>query len=1473
MNIVPKLNLNKHPKDCENLSLISAKNVRVADDMSCLTNEEGVTIRGQFNADLASDFKGDWDILGYIPCNNEVVLFVRGIPRGETEPRDFIYRYDEKEDNVLLANSKWKWSGGKIKGTFTYNVENNLIIAIAEYGVDGIDIPLKTINLGKLGEDSDDDQLDDKYYSITPELKLPYIGGHDYIAGSAYKGWYYFFIRFKINKTDYTQWFGFGYPVFVDSLERQNIIRYCYGQKRTFSDGPNSGRLDIIWPKENIPDDGFCSGCSDTFSNNTDIASTTFKIEISGLESFSLEKKTGFEFYQIGVVCASKSYTKSWRTSDINTNNSDNSFVYDIKQLLEIDLNSLIDENYNYFNVKNIINYKNRLYISNYKEHSSNIDLSEFTKNISINLKYKYYNPYSIVSTSYLFMTKGNYANSQNTNQYFTTYADSFDLRNIAYYRITLADILSVPSYYEVKITNKQTNASAKDGVYKAGTVYLSSSKTVFTNNDFATNILPASLIFRFPDDNLSRSIEVSYNGIKRLFDVSEGTFGYSNFIINPEINFYDRLKNTTLLPGEVYNFYVHFVDKYGHTTNGYRLNNEITITDPNGNIGYPLPIYYNDLVYYFLVDEDKTLGEIRTELRGYEQYNLYPYYDGKNLSGTAINISGTEVYNALNETYNMATVSETSALAFYNFKPYQVSNSARLGNQGPIFGVYKNNNGDRLFRIPNDKYDSAGNNLQYYLNLSYTDRLPEGYIGWYISYEKFESLSKVNGILSRNDARTDKVDLLPNTANMMDSDAMYLYSSTFDISDNLNLSYNVLKIEELIENTDATTRIAKDFRSDNAILRNFTTKFVTDWNKSVLKPREYVYSRGFTSVNDAPRWYPMPEYKLIIADDAKNDRVGLGTALEIKDSYNLFEKDKIRHYNVRLYNMTNNLYMSTNKELLRLTPIYYDVLVPHNVMTGYNGLLTYDGVLVYENPGLAFDTTTFVAHRRRGRYTRYIPIFANNELRNGQNPPFVQYLQFPLYDTYPYESKRFNNPPTPIVYPIKTDSSSSDDNSNKYYFAGTIVEPKNSIDLFVNPQGSQDDFNIKIFTNYRKEILSVEHYNKTVRRSNIIQDESRINAWRTFPVEGYKNITENKGIITNLVGIGTYLLVHTEHSLFMFNTDSTLKTQDKDIQLSQPDAFEVDYTEVFTSDFGYGGLQDDKAFAVDQFGYIFYNNDFNHFYQFDNGQLKVIDADIIQFLNKFKPINIRIANDKLHSRLLIKMDIPNIGLTQKSEVISYHYDLGNFVSLHDYYFEEAFNTKTQIYLLRKDGWDNPNKKTNLYYFDDRKNYGFIYDTIINTNNLSESYKSNTVDTYKSFVSIIINSEYQVIKLIEFLKYNLRKIKKDNDAFTFSPVEEMKVPYAGDLIRIYNDQCDSGDLDVSVTEYNPGNYTKPWYELGNWNFNYFRNNINNLTPDNGDVYTRLFGNYFVVRFIFNNDDNLRIELEEVDGSVVKNRKL
>lgn len=1461
MNIVPKLNLNKHPKDCENLSLTLAKNMMISGDMSCLTNEPGIEIVNAIEIGLSEHLDGEWKIVGYIPCNDEVVLFINGRIRGYDND-NHIFRYAEKDNILYYCNSNWIWSGGRIKGTFAYNVENDLIVSIAEYGVENKDIPLKIINLGHYPTDGSEaieggDDLLDGQLAISPEIKVSKFIEHSYVAGSSYKGWYYVYIRYKINKNDYTQWFNIGYPIFVDTLIRQEIFRYCYAQKHNLG---TPDPFQYLMPKENTINnapDGYCAGFTDSFSNTSDIANESFSFNII----HDADTKQIYPYFQIGIVCASKSHTKSWRTSDISIDSV--KFKFDIKQLVETDLQGFIEENYNYFNVRNIINYKNRLYISNYKEHSLN--KTSINDNIS--------NYVSLSLHSEEFSYAGIDKNPRLTA--ISIYNKSMDNNNSTQYFVesTVGVATSIPLTIYLNVAKGTRISLLKEdgtfiGNYNAEDVSIEAITNLSSYcriaYDTPTHYITNKAYYKIIDNQNS-----SYNVIP-LGDMIMAT---AVGVTDPNNNFVKRRELPTLIPGEVYNFFIHFVDKYGHVTNGYRINNDnfVKIYGDNTTHYSVLKFYIeridNSAPFYAAVPEDITMKQLYDYIMEGGTYPVYNAYFNGTLSGLTT-FTQEELKNALIKHYGKLLTEDK----YNHLKAFQCFNNAI----DSFFGTYINNNGERLFRVPDTKYKPSLSLMRYTLNAN-CKNLPDGYIGWFISYEKFEPLAKVTGFLTRSDFRTNGGVKIPGqadpiargTANQEDGATMFFYSSKYDISDSLQLDYNILKTEfmQTTHTGDAGDAFTAELPAYDRQFRNINTKYCYDYNKALSR---------FNSNNLVNDVYAMPDYTLVVADSAKDDRAGLGTGLQIDAIDNLFNinnsylnSDKtITVYIATLYNHTTNLYMSKNKELIRITEIFYNTGLVDNIYKGLNGYITYDGVTIYENPGLYFNTSDYIARRRRGAASRYYPETLNGHIYNKDgNIPIANYVQFPCYDTYFYESKKFNNPPQPYEFPIVKGSDGNVD--SKSYWVGAIVEPKNSIDLFANPQGSADDFNIKKYSNYREDILSVEQYDKTVRRSNVIQDESRVNAWRTFPVEGYKNITENKGIITNLIGIGTYILVHTQHSLFMFNGDSTLKTEDKDIQLSQPDAFETNYVEVFTSDHGYGGLQDDLSFVADQFGYIFYNNDFRQLFQFDNGKLNVIDQDITLWLKKINAKNVRFANDKFNKRILIKFDYTD---GTNADVLSYHYDNGGFVSLHDYYFTEAFNTKTKLYMLSRD-FNTPNNNDKVYTFNEQDEYGIIPIQMRNTKTPSKKYNTNN-NTFGSYINIIINSEYEVIKLIEFIKYKLRKVagiaKED---FTYSPVEEQQTPYAGDIIRIFNDMCDSGDIDVSVNIYNPGDYRKPWFELGNWNFNYFRNNINKPNPTAKDIYTRLYGNFFVIEFRFRNEDNLRIEFENVDGSVVKNRQL
>ena len=181
-NINFELNLNKHPKDVPNRALVSAHNVQLSDDLGCLQSELSIIAHTELNSLLTGKY-----LAGVIPCNKEFVLFVapadykeqlRQNPEGiyislyrcteslnnnfvKENPKDYQpggTKYVENDiieeyDNFAVKPSSFNnfiWHGGKLKGTFTYNIKTQLIIAVAESDtLTGDLIPLKTINLGK----------------------------------------------------------------------------------------------------------------------------------------------------------------------------------------------------------------------------------------------------------------------------------------------------------------------------------------------------------------------------------------------------------------------------------------------------------------------------------------------------------------------------------------------------------------------------------------------------------------------------------------------------------------------------------------------------------------------------------------------------------------------------------------------------------------------------------------------------------------------------------------------------------------------------------------------------------------------------------------------------------------------------------------------------------------------------------------------------------------------------------------------------------------------------------------------------------------------------------------------------------------------------------------------------------------------------------------------------------------------------
>lgn len=1593
MNIVPKLNLNKHPKDCDNLSLVDARNIKISHDESCITNENSIITNDLIQTAIHNIYhNNNFLIRGVIPINTGIVLFVQDYNKVETNINKLdIFVYNEKtidkDENIYLAYSGLSYHGGKFTGTFTYNVENDLIIAFSEYDCDNNElVPLRTINLGspdKAGaEDNGDLKQIESKLSIIPEVKLPNISNVEYVKGNAYKGWYYLFIRYKINKTDYTQWYPIGYPIYIDTINRSNIVRYIFNRE-AFPEKPNetiklNPLMTLLIGRQ--PWDGYGVGFSDYISDTTDVCNETFKIGIKDLD-------INYNIFQIGIICASKSYIKSYKTFDINiVKYIINYYTLNLKDCEEYGSQELISTYYNYFNVKNIINYKNRLYIAGYNENKINEEeIINSVKNITVGL---YTSIINTVTSENSNIRRDVTVYKENPNPYQfdeSAYPTNGTIK-IPFSKYFSCDDTDLVDFLDSE--NKRINITS----IKASDLYIST-----TNEDNVIDTDRTTGYFAIININY-KGTDYSKNKIYRI--VINDDMSNIKVINNMKIalqlglpyiktdkNFINRKLNTTLIPGEVYNFFIHFVDKYGNFTNGYRIDNTFPKhVNRRGNKvdgvvfiipGSQIEFEHDRLEYIYcsvdktakindiIIDTMLTSGYILNDYKNPADHMIRYYADynfiTKELDREIQNQIRKEDYEYVkSEIINYAKPFINQNLNYEFYKIFTFNNYVHSSKYG--FDNYINSNGDSLFKVPFNNIDVSGHRVYcpYFNNII----IPNGYIGYFISYEKFEKRSKYTGLLTINDFRnTDTIiakknidytdyqltsttiseginshstvklysgiiynvkivnnkitggnlsygiiengggsisgiiiDGLINSSttidgdyneleiingnlriyrradnvvkkdslNTMGSNTMNFYCDSLDIDDTLELDFDFIRIEgKNVFDHDDIPNINYYYQ------RNAPFGFVTDMNKVQLQGYNF------------EKLYPMPNYKLAVANSVKDNRLGVGTCIVIDNKYDLFvngteNKDNdINLYRVSLVKDNPNIYNNNNKTLIKFTDVFYNKNDTGIISTGLNGVYSYSGTIIYADTGVVFNETNGIITMQNAEYQYYPTTISPNSYKTYENDrPFMCYLQMPVVDTVFHESKCFKNEPKPQSYVTKPASK----NDSAQYRTGYMVTPANSIDLFENRQGSADQFNPKTYSNYREDIKYIDIYNKTIRRSNIIQDESRENAWRKFDLEAYKNITENKGIITNLVGIGNLVLTHTEHSLFIFDLNNELKTIDQNIQLYQPDAFDVAYKEVFSSELGYGGLQDKRSAIVDQFGYIFYNNDDNNIYRFDNNQLAIISNDIAEWLVKAKPNNVRFAHDIRNNRLLIKFDYDifrknedNSIFTQKCNlVLSYNYKTQNFISKHSYYFRDAYNSKNKVYFINSFKSNNSIYDA-VYNFTENINNYCTYDNNYGYSSANEGYNNMCK------LSFIVNEGYDIIKFLEYITYKLYKIDESVNGNVPSPVKTLDTPYAGQWLRVYNDNVNTNDINITVDNesINPnehknifGNYKKPYWDLGNWNFSYLRNMIGNEYGQSATVMSRLYGNYFIVEFEFLMQDR-RIDFESLSYKISK----
>ena len=417
-------------------------------------------------------------------------------------------------------------------------------------------------------------------------------------------------------------------------------------------------------------------------------------------------------------------------------------------------------------------------------------------------------------------------------------------------------------------------------------------------------------------------------------------------------------------------------------------------------------------------------------------------------------------------------------------------------------------------------------------------------------------------------------------------------------------------------------------------------------------------------------------------------------------------------------------------------------------------------------------------------------------------------------------------------------------------------------------------------FTEYAKT-----EFNNTVRVSNTLADESFNNSVFIFEPTDYYNIPTDRGIIVKLFSISNDILIHTKGSLYKFDANNIIVTQEDDIKLKESDPFDTGITQILDSQFGYGGLDNKEAGCVTFDSYFFFDNVSKHIFGYGgNNQIITIDDTIYKFIEAYKPSICRTIHDEKNDRVLFEFvsgRTEDVNKTYKSFCISYNYKTKSFISLHDLTLLNSFNSRYNCYSYK-------NNFVSLF-----ANSENIDTTVIeNDNGTWNIYGDATIPSLISFgtavydknkspfnvaiITLALENAREALNNITYIANIVKSaiIKKDTigDIFT---IRQQDVENPVSRFYAITDICMSSEINTTVDDTaRPNNwldYKGFKYNLGSWNGNYFRNilNANNVyeypnQPGTGrdivsDNNSLVYGRYFVLFFEFVKDKPIKFE--------------
>lgn len=1428
--IVPKLNLNKTPALVESNSLIFAKNIRldvdgtihrdygvfpmsitkernsntlvnyknilnriISDVLEGYNESENVSyliiynrlnfISGKIlNVDNTTVKDGKYNIVGIIPNSNEFYIFINGTYKQTdntgidmSHTANFIICYDEKEDIFYPCTCNWNWSGGTIQGCVINNLVGEKILNIGEYGTLNL-IPLKSINLNT-ATINDDESIYTQVPNI-PITNLSYAGSFSYVIPN---GVYQFFVRYKIRKDFYTDWFPASAEIFVGN---KNSVITSFGTLKytnTNRDSDNS----FILSAEHIVNDN----------------------------------KTNYESYQIGFILShdDTTYARAWKHFDFSTTSIN--FDYKAEDAEEIEISDFLKSTYGLYNVGNITTFKNKLYISNYTETDFN------DKNLQ-----------AVADQVDITIGSQQGGNTYGGNPILTSTVGS----NTVISGLTI-DQVDTPFVGESGLFNKiisTRSISNKPSIKEAIEACLNNSADASETEGSVSDSNWIRIVARIDSLQVAKnSLNDTYKNTSNLFMKTSYTIAFNSYEItgikinNKNANIEDVLKS------------IYDTPRY--------LNDNCKWINASGTIDDSIKIEIarkasvtQTIIYYgnngeFPIFNPK-IGETDDNL-------------GSNLSNNSDSIIQTKTFDA--------TYYQTIEINFIAWK-----------NQ------YSNNNATTLINnttlIPYQKY-------KFYMHfVKGTGEITNGYYCSSAGEIEVHYMQKCNSVL-------------------------------YPIFNNIIIPNGYVACFFSISHSKTNTATIFNIADDPS--KNFKEGSCLDVNMMLIPANKKIHIRQGTNIENKeietysgqhyysadsslPRYFGADGVIVFDKGDFDNNKLAY-----IVNDYSISETE-----NIELIKCTPYL---NKQNLQNVSGTYYFDEYPKMNLLGFICCITplirdvcakyySDGSSVYfksndkDNTGIYNPTGTLYLDEL-SKYNDAEPDkkLANFSLKNSDDVY--------IYSNYNLNYVTLSEEPKMVIktfYNRAANSSGSatesQENDSRTILLRLIPSQLMS-DIYKLP-AMYKSYVRKTYSTYTEN--ETTRFDNTVRSSILYGDENKVNVL-TFDANDYYNIPTNRGMIVNMVSVGDAILVHTRDSMFRFSGSNTIQVSDGEIQTPESKPFDTGVSEIFGSDFGFAGLQNKSDHIITENGYIFFDRDSRIVYLYSGqGQIVKISESIEKLFRHKDIVNINFANDYYNNRFFMSIMFYEDYITEENgrPVTKQNYypvtlsfntseQIKSFVSLHDFYYHYAFNTKTKCYFLTADNKDicDVNKiykgcysklelSSDKTYPQSKNTFKILAKDVDSSDNTIIEYDINN---YDSIIDIIINDNFEVIKTLNAVNWCGTKIKSEFANIDISKPETTLI--AEDIcfetpckyIRIYTDTCMT-PLNPCTKRANDSNITSiqsyqyPRFNQGFWTFNYFRNILNSKEHNSMSSYmsdnnSLIEGKYFVTRFVF--DDDFKFE--------------